>query len=375
MIYFIQTSARRIAEKLKRYGALIFMITVSRKIGIIPKDTTITSGNPVFLDVTKPPFEIYGLCEPFRRLPSDVASAASESVAELSKMPAGGRIRFKTDSDYIVVHAGVEGVLEDDTNDTLTSRLGFDMFEVKDGKPYFSAIFVPSQGYGKNYSESRVRFPSAVMRELIIDLPLFAKVKDVYIALREGSHIDCGTGYLHKKPIVFYGSSIVHGVGAGKPASNYPAIIGRRLDSDFINLGFAGAAKAEKAVMNYISNLDMSVFVYDYDHNAPDAEYLAKTHYEGYMTVRKKQPELPIIMASKVDYYRDEVENEKRRLIIEESYERGIEAGDKNLYFVDGRRIFDDSIRNESTQDGCHPNDVGYLAMAKAFGDIIEKVI
>lgn len=351
------------------------MITVNRELGIIPDETTITSGDPVFLDVTKPPFEIYGLCEPFRRLPSDVAAATSDTVAELSCMPAGGRIRFKTDSDYVVVHAGTYGVLWDDINDTLTSRLGFDMFELKNGKPCFSAIFVPSQGAGKNYSESRVRFPSAEMRELIIDLPLFAKVKDVYIALREGSHIDCGTGYLHKKPIVFYGSSIVHGVGAGKPASNYPAIIGRRLDSDFINLGFAGAAKAEKSVMDYISELDMSVFVYDYDHNAPSAEYLAETHYAGYMTVRKKQPDLPIIMASKVDYYRDEAENEKRRLIIEESYRRGIAAGDKNLYFIDGRHLFDDDFRNESTQDGCHPNDVGYLAMAKAFGEIIDKLI
>ena len=80
-------------------------------------------------------------------------------------------------------------------------------------------------------------------------------------------------------------------------------------------------------------------------------------------------------MASKVDYYSDEAENEKRRLIIEESYKRGIAEGDKNLYFVDGRHIFDEDLRNESTQDGCHPNDVGYLAMAKAFGDIIEKII
>ena len=348
---------------------------VTKEMGVVLPDTTITSGNPVFLDATRQPFEIYGLCEGFCRLPRPVAEATSKEVAERSLMPAGGRIRFKTDSDYVVVHADTDGALADDTNDTYVSRRGFDMFEIRDGKPYFSAIFVPSQGDGKNYSEGRIRFPSAKMRELVISLPLFAKVKNVYIALREGSTVEKGGEYSHKTPIVFYGSSIVHGVGAGKPSSNYPAIIGRRLDSDFINLGFAGAAKAEKAVMSYISLLTMSAFVYDYDHNAPSAEYLEKTHYDGYKTVRAKQPDLPIIMASKVDYYSDEAENEKRRLIIEESYKRGIAEGDKNLYFVDGRHIFDDDLRNESTQDGCHPNDVGYLAMAKAFGDIIEKII
>lgn len=348
---------------------------VTKEMGVILRATTITSGDPVFLDATNQPFDIYGLCEGFRRLPQSIAEATSGEVSELSEMPAGGRIRFKTDSDYVVVHADIDGVLEDDTNDTYVSRLGFDMFEVKNGKPCFSAIFVPSQGKGKDYSESRIRFPSRKLRELIISLPLFAKVKNVYIALREGSTVEKGGEYGHKTPIVFYGSSIVHGVGAGKPSSSYPAIIGRRLDSDFINLGFAGAAKAEEALMKYISSLRMSVFVYDYDHNAPSAEYLEKTHYKGYLTIREKQPDLPIIMASKVDYYRDEAENEKRRLIIEESYKKGVAEGDKNLYFVDGRYIFDDDLRSESTQDGCHPNDVGYLAMAKAFGKIVEKLI
>ena len=356
------------------YGGMCDM-KVTKEMGVTLRDTTITSGEPVFLDVTKPPFAIYGLCEGFRRLPEEVAAATSNEVSELSKMPAGGRIRFKTDSDYVVIHIDVSGVLSDDTNDTYVSRLGADMFEIKEGKPRFSAIFVPSQGEGKDYSESRIRFPEREMRELIISLPLFAKVKNVYIALREGATVEKGGEYLHKTPIIFYGSSIVHGVGAGKPSSNYPAIIGRRLDSDFVNLGFAGAARAEDAMMSYISSLRMSVFVYDYDHNAPSAEYLEKTHYRGYRAIREKQPGLPIIMASKVDYYRDEAENEKRRLIIEGSYKRGIAEGDKNLYFVDGRKIFDEDLRNESTQDGCHPNDVGYLAMAKAFGDIIEKLI
>ena len=132
---------------------------VTKEMGVVLPDTTITSGNPVFLDATRQPFDIYGLCEGFCRLPRPVAEATSKEVAERSLMPAGGRIRFKTDSDYVVVHADTDGVLADDTNDTYVSRRGFDMFEIRDGKPYFSAIFVPSQGDGKNYSEGRIRFP------------------------------------------------------------------------------------------------------------------------------------------------------------------------------------------------------------------------
>ena len=107
----------------------------------------------------------------------------------------------------------------------------------------------------------------------------------------------------------------------------YAAIIARRLDSDFINLGFGGSAKAEPAIMDYIAGLDMSVFVYDYDHNAPDAEYLKNTHYEGYRRFRAAQPDTPVIMASKVDYHSDAETNETRRRIVMESYKRGLEAG------------------------------------------------
>ena len=75
---------------------------VTKEMGVVLPDTTITSGNPVFLDATRQPFDIYGLCEGFCRLPRPVAEATSKEVAERSLMPAGGRIRFKTDSDYVV---------------------------------------------------------------------------------------------------------------------------------------------------------------------------------------------------------------------------------------------------------------------------------
>lgn len=346
---------------------------VTKACGIPPKDTTITTGDPVFLDITKPPFRLYGLCEPFRRVPADVAKATSEKVEHLSQMPAGARVRFSTDSDYVVIHAEIQG-LEKNPQDSAIATSGFDLFQVENGTYRFLSIMAPSQGEGKTYVESRVRLAPG-RKDLILSLPLFAKISSASIALREGSEVDFGGEYRSAAPIVFYGSSIVHGVGAGRPSSNYPAIVARRLDSDFLNLGFSGAAKAEEAILDYIGRLDMSVFVYDYDHNAPDADYLAKTHFEGYRRFRAAKPETPVIMASKVDYYANPEANEKRREIILDSYRRGIGAGDRHLYFLDGRTIYDPDYRNESTADGCHPNDAGYLAMAKAFVKVIKEAM
>ena len=346
---------------------------ITKTCGILPNDTTITTGNPVFLDVTKPPFRLYGLYEPFRRIPEDVASKTSEKVAHLAQMSAGARVRFSTDSDYVVVHAEISG-FEKNPQDSVITTVGFDLYQAEKGAYRFLSIMPPSQGEGKSYVESRVRLAPG-KKDLVINFPLFAKISSLFVALREGCEVDFGGQYSLARPIVFYGSSIVHGVGAGRPSSNYPSIVARRLDSDFLNLGFSGAARAEPSIMDYIGGLDMSVFVYDYDHNAPDAEYLAKTHFEGYRRFRASQPHTPVIMASKVDNHSSPAAGEVRREIILESYRRGLDAGDRHLYFVDGKTIYEPEYLNESTADGCHPNDAGYLAMAKAFERTIRKAL
>ena len=185
------------------------------------------------------------------------------------------------------------------------------------------------------------------MKEITLYLPLFAKIDRLYIALREGSEILPPDDYKYKKPVVFYGSSIVHGVGATLASGAYPAVVSRMLDSDFVSLGFAGAARGEDAMINYIAGLDMSVLVYDYDHNAPTFEHLEKTHYAGYKRIREAQPDLPIIFATKVDYRPDVAGNEPRRRLIFDNYSRTLAEGDKNIRLVDGAAIFPPDIREE----------------------------
>ena len=61
--------------------------------------------------------------------------------------------------------------------------------------------------------------------------------------------------------------------------------------------------------------------------------------------------------------------------MISASYERARSQGDENVYFVDGEKVFTTFFDDGRTVDGTHPNDVGFEIMAKAFGDIIEKLI
>lgn len=343
--------------------------------GVTPKETTITKMDPVFLDTEKPPFRLYGFCENFRRVPKDVAEATSASVATLAEYSTGGRVRFKTDSDYIVVHAETTKV-DPMASWSIAATIGFDVYFVENGQQHFKGTFFPSQGEGKTFIESRLMFEDKGMKDVIINFPLFTAVEKFYVALREGSELSAGSEYKHKKPVVIYGSSIVNGVGAGRPGTEYPAEISRELDTDFINLGFSGAAKAEQAIIDYISGLDMSVFVYDYDHNAPSPEYLEATHYKGYKCFREKNPGVPVIMVSKPDYhFNNHVDNERRRQTIIADYNRAKAEGDELIWFVDGSLIYPADIRDVCTVDGCHPNDLGYLFMAKKIGAAVQEAL
>ena len=61
-----------------------------------------------------------------------------------------------------------------------------------------------------------------------------------------------------------------------KPGNAYESIISRSLNCDYLNLGFSGSALAEREMAEYIADLDMRAFVYDYDFNAPTVEHLKK---------------------------------------------------------------------------------------------------
>ena len=345
---------------------------VTKEMGVKLPHTTMSA--PIYLDVKNAPFKLYGFDNGFVRVPSDVAEATSENVARLARTAAGGRVRFRTNSDFIVVHGDYD-YTEKGTTWPIAAQAGFDIYFTENGKQKYRGIFGGAQPVDHCYSENRLRF-SSEMKEVTIYFPLVTSITNMYIGLHEGCELEAADDYKYEKPIVFYGSSIVHGVGVGRAGNSYPAIISRRFDSNYRNLGFGGAAKAEKPMMEYIAGIDMSVFVYDYDHNAPSFEHLEKTHYEGYKIFRAKQPSTPVIMASRVDIdCGNRAENEKWRALIKSNYERAKAEGDENVYFVDGALIYPEDKRDECTCDGCHPNDMGYSYMADAFGKIIKELI
>ncbi len=337
-------------------------------------------------DIEEKPFRIYGIYKPegeteFIRMPRDVAEHVNSGIRDtLNAQTSGGRIRFKTDSACIALKCYYPN-LNLFPHMPLTCSMGFDLYA--DGEyiktcnsdfhavKFFSGQLMEAWNEPVMY-ENIVEFPDRKLRDIIIYFPLYNAVNKVFIGLEEGAVLKEGNEYACKMPFVAYGSSITQGACASRPGNLYTNILSRRLDTDFISLGFNGSAKAEEAMIEYIAGLEMSAFIYDYDHNAPDAEYLRDTHYKMYKRIRDTHPGRPVIMLSRPNLYED---YEKRVEVIQQTLTRALEEGDSSIYFVNGQDAINYYDHNMVTVDGIHPNDFGMFCIEQAVEKILKEVL
>lgn len=335
-------------------------------------ETTVVRDGLAFYNVLQAPFRVYGVFMEngaFRRIPETVAKTVSEGVYSLHAHTSGGRVRFQTDSRRIALSARMDTIGKM-PHFALTGSAGFDLYTKEGDAWQFARAFVPPFDMTGGY-EGTVEFEDRRMREILIHFPLYSSVNELLIGLDEQARVDRAAPYRIERPVVYYGSSITQGGCASRPGSCYPAILSRRFDCDYINLGFSGNAKGEPEIADYIKGLDMSLFVYDYDHNAPTLAHLAQTHARMFQTIRRKHPTLPILILSRPKARLTE-EEAKRRQCIEATYREAAASGDTHVYFADGAQLTA-LCGDDGTVDNCHPTDYGFASMAEAVGGIFKQ--
>lgn len=343
-------------------------------------ETNIDEKDIVFFDASEPPFDLYGLmkdgdCD-FTRMPQEIAKTVNEGVEALNVNAAGGRLRFKTNSRYVAIKVMMKEAYVF-PHMALAGSSGFDLYEKNPDGYAYRATFLPDWDIRNFLSdkafENITYFEDKGMKDLTLNFPLYNGVEKLYIGLEKGSALESGGKYSDEKPIVFYGSSITQGACASRPGNAYSNMISRRYDIDTVNLGFSGSGRGEKEIAEYIAGLDMSVFVYDYDHNAPNAEHLRKTHKPMFDIIRKAHPNVPVIMLSKPQLFLNEADTERKNIIYA-TYEEAKENGDENVYFIPGDGIFKIHGGDSCTEDGCHPNDLGFMCMADAISRVLDGI-
>ncbi len=314
----------------------------------------------------------------FIRMDRAVAASVSELMEVLNTHTSGGRVFFETDASYVALKVKSEkSILE---HMPLSGSHGFDLY-VDEGEGYFNFnIALPPRDFKGSY-EKLIEFETnrhykllyrKMKRKMQLYFPLYAPVKELYIGLPKDASLEKFEPY-DKPPVVYYGSSVTQGGCASRPGNHFPALISRKTNTDFINLGFSGNAHGEVQVAEYIANLDMSLFVMDYDGNDfCEPELLKERHMRFYDIIRKKHKDMPIIIATHLNTLRLKDVLSKSREVIYESYLRAKNRGD-NVYFVDNHKAIGEDFIDCATVDGCHPNDFGFVKMADNYLKTIEE--
>ena len=327
-----------------------------------------------FYDAEQAPFRIYGVTKEngyFRRMPEAAAAGVSQDVYGLHTNTAGGRVRFITDSPYVAIHVKMTEA-QPGANSSLIGMAGMDLYAGEPGAMDFKGTFVPPEDSLAEF-EYVVNLRGQKEQLVTIHFPSYNSLYEIQIGLITGSVLKEAPDYRYEKPFVTYGSSITQGGCASRPGNSYQNILSRRMDYNYWNLGFSGSAKGEPSMAEYIIGLDMSVFIMDYDHNAPTVEHLAATHEKMFRRIREARPELPVILMSRPRYSLTETDRQRLE-IIRATYRHTVEAGDRNTWLIEGPELMK-AVRDEGTVDWVHPNDAGFYSMAQAIEPVLRKAL
>ncbi|MBE6598957.1 MAG: hypothetical protein E7638_05895 [Ruminococcaceae bacterium] len=353
------------------------------KIGDIDKnlkvETNIEMPEMMWLTPLDKPISLHGIYrytteDGYIRMPLDTAFAANPGTHVLAHHTAGGRIRFRTNSKYIAAKV-ITPSRDVMPHITAVGQSGFDVYIDDNRHPrYFCSAFPSFREEGDAFCYDFIRHTDGETHTYTINMPLYSGVKAFYIGFEPDSVIEEAEKYTIEQPIVYYGSSITQGGCASRPGNAYQALLSRRFDCDFLNLGFSGSARGEPAMAEYLASLDPSIFVMDYDYNAPSPDHLRETHEPLFKAFRAAHPLTPVIMVTCPDF-RTTPNLIERREIIRTTYENARNSGDGNVHFINGETLFEGEFRDSCTVDGCHPNDLGFFRMAQVIGNVMEPII
>ena len=348
-------------------------------------------GDVVFYDATKAPFELYGLYyesdKGFMRVTEDVSAQCNDGVKHLAEHSAGGRIKFSTNSAKIGIKVFYK-IFYDFGHMPRSGSCGFTLVDETDGKNFIMGISYPA--FSKDNSVDKHAWNRDMDCQISLDaswgtrggtrqyclyMPSYAGVKSVEIALDVGAEVFGGRKYEDGKSVLYYGSSITQGGCASRPDNTYQAHISKWTNTDYVNLGFSGSARGEKAMAEYLASFDCNVFVCDYDHNSPSAKELSERHYPFYKAYRELKKDTPILFVSHPNY--DTMgERDERIKVIKETVKKAKAEGDKNVYFLNGKYMCGRNYEERTAcfVDGCHPTDLGFYRMAKSIRKALAKI-
>lgn len=275
----------------------------------------------------------------------------------------GVRLRFKTDSDYIVVKSQIKRVWSY-SNMNLYNSSGFDLYcENAQGKLQHRTVIAPCEGQ-QVFAHAASVVPNS---NITLYFPNYNKVEKFAIGIKKGNHIERCSDYKIPQPIVIYGNSRTQGASACRSGNAFMNIVSRKLDCDIINYSFSAACKGQKSLANIIAKHEMSAFIMDYNANASSLEDFKQTFQPFYEIIRISHPNIPIIL---INGYNTDVFNKHVSDVYMEMKQKG-----EKVFLVNLKELFANKECISFSIDNLHFMDEGMFAIADCIINLLTPII
>jgi hypothetical protein len=312
------------------------------------------------------------------RLPERLKDTYPKQVWNLAKQPSGGRLRFRTNATTLAIRLEYPAPPQM-ANLHPFGQSGVDLYV---GNTYWgTAIADKDAKPGKVYEHVYFDFSDQppVEREITLYLPLYLGVKVLGIGVDSNAVISRPAPFALPKPVVFYGTSITQGCCASRPGMSFEAIVGRRLNIDFVNLGFSGSGKYEPALASAVAAIDASCYVLD-GSNFSEGEELDKALGPFIRIIRKTHPDTPILVASfpysslDITAKGRKAKTDSKRNVTRNVVADFIAQGDHHIQSIEGTDLLS-PLQGDGLTDGVHPNDLGFEWFADVYTRRIATVL
>lgn len=317
----------------------------------------------------------------YMRLPDSLTTNVNGGVRAMRDNTSGMLFRFRTDSNFLVLrHTPLHG-WHGMPHMTEVGMSGWDVYRLDkaSGKWRFVASNWGARDDAAHPGARLRRIDWTPGDECIINLPLYNGVKEFALGVAPDSRIEAPSPWASgvTKPVVFYGTSITHGGCCTRPGLGFVNIVGRELQVPVYGLGFSGSGVMEYELSDVISRIDASCYVLDCLWNMSLKEEQSpgrsvEGNYEKFIrNLRAKRPGVPIVMAEHCNVFGNKKDD--RDIFIRKLYEKLVAEGWKNLVYLPNDAMYTGDY--EGTVDGCHPNDLGMMSMAKAFSKAVATAL
>ena len=313
--------------------------------------------------------------EPYQRMDFTKYGGWTEKDVNLLEMSSGIIVSFKTDSPEIWVKPEFKEI-----SNSMASGYaarGFDLYIKKDGGWLWAGSCAYALDKAKENGKERklVTDMDSSMKECIMYLPTYSKVKSVKIGIKEGSTIEKGEiPFRHR--ICLHGSSFMHGASTGRAGQTVPGYLTRMTGMQFCSLGVSGDCWMQPQFANALKDADVDAFVFDAFSNGND-KTVKDNLFNFIETIQASKPGVPLIFMHTIwrerrnfDLRHDK--GEAKKIAMADSLMKIAVKKYKDVYYIPSNATSD---QHDTTIDGVHPGDWGYRLWAESVCKPIVKIL